>query len=173
MGAFFAGLAQYTTSAALPWRSELSEPPRQKPLSARPSLPGPGDARQGKVTPAVVARPADAHTLPAPGGRTEPDVSEVMVSGRGGAWTVSVLGRSGRAAARSAPLLLLGFAPHEAGGAAPTLEATVAGRALGELSDDVLQSALVRAVPPPTGTRRRPFFEDVDQGGRPSRDGGS
>ncbi len=151
----------------------MSEPSRQKPLPARPASPGPGEVRQGTVTPTVVAPPPEAHTLPAPAVRTEPDVSEVRVSGRGGAWTVGVLGRSGRVAARSAPLLLLGFSPEGAGGAAPTLEATVAGRALGELSDDVLQAALTRAVAPPTGTRRRPFFEDVDQGGRPSPDGGS
>jgi hypothetical protein len=64
--------------------------------------------------------------------------------------------------------LLLGFSPADTGDrtSGPTLEGTVAGRSLNELSDDVLQSALVRAVPPPADSRRRPFFEDADHGGR-------
>jgi len=144
----------------------MSEPPRQKPLPARPAFPTPGDMPQGTVTPPAVSPPPDAHTMPAPGGGTGPEVSEARVSGRGGSWRVSVLGRSGRASARSAPLLLLGFSPEGTGASALTLEATVAGRALDELSDDVLRSALVRAVAPPTDTRRRPFFEDADHGGR-------
>jgi hypothetical protein len=62
--------------------------------------------------------------------------------------------------------MLLGFSPEVAEDPAPTLEATVAGRALGELSQEALQDALVRAVAPPTDTRRRPFFEDADHEGR-------
>ena len=143
----------------------MTEPPRQKPLPARPALPASGDPPAGAVTETVAVLPP-APTPPLPGGPPAPDVSELRVSGRGGAWRVRVLGRSGRASARSAPLMLLGFLPEEAGGSAPTLEATVAGRGLAELSDEVLLSALARAVPPRTDTGRRPFFEDADQGGR-------
>lgn len=131
----------------------MSEPPRQKPLPARPAFPA------GAIT-------ADAHAPPSPGVPPDPDVSELRVSGRGGSWRVRLLGRSGRASARSAPLMLLGFSPEGAGDSAPTLEATVAGRSLAELSDESLHSALARAVPPRIETGKRPFFEDADQGGR-------
>lgn len=143
----------------------MSEPSRQKPLPARPAFPTPRDTPRGVVTPTVVAPSADTDAIPSSGG-TEREVSEARVSGRGGEWRVSVLGRSGRASARSAPLLLLGFSPDDAGASIPTLEATVAGCSLGELSEDALELALGRAVPPPTDTGRRPFFEDPDHGGR-------
>lgn len=146
----------------------MSEPPRQKPRPARPAFPTPGDTPHGTVTPPALSPTPDVPTVPPPAGGTEPELSEARVSGRGGSWRVSVLGRSGRASARSAPLLLLGFSLEDAGGgaSAPTLEASVAGRALEDLSDDLLQSALVRAVARPPDTRRRPFFEDADHGGR-------
>ncbi len=144
----------------------MSEPPRMKLPPARLGLSTPGDASPGAVTPPPVSPPPDSHALPVPGGAAEPDLSEARVSGRGGSWRVSVLGRSGRAAARSAPLMLLGFSPEIAETSAPTLEATVAGRSLGELSQEALEAALVRAVAPPTDTRRRPFFEDADHDGR-------
>jgi hypothetical protein len=73
-----------------------------------------------------------------------------------------VLGRSGRAAARSAPLLLLGF--REAGKAPSehTLESTVAARRLANLSAEGLLAALERAKAPPQHGQRRPFFEEAD-----------
>ena len=144
----------------------MSEPPRQKPLPARPAFPAPGDPPGGTIMPPVVVLPPDAQGPPPRGVRPDPEVSELRVSGRGGSWRVSVLGRSGRASARSAPLMLLGFSPEGVGDSAPSLEATVAARGLAELSDDVLQSALARAAPPPTATGKRPFFEDADHGGR-------
>jgi hypothetical protein len=72
-----------------------------------------------------------------------------------------VIGRSGRAAARSAPLLLLGF--REAGKAPSehTLESTVAARRLANLSPEGLLAALERAKAPPP-EQPRPFFEEAD-----------
>ena len=96
----------------------------------------------------------------------------VAVMGRGGTWRVTVLGKAGRGTARAAPILLLGFTREGQAGPSETLEVTVAGRALGDLSQEALEAALARAVPPPSSDRKRPFFEDADRGGR-SREGGS
>ena len=124
-------------------RSEVSDPSRPKPLPARLA---PGDPRPAPTPPAEATHAQD-----------EP---EVTVSGRGDTWRVTVLGRSGRAEARSAPLMLLGFSPARPGAA--SLEALAAGRSLLDLPQEALESALMRALEPAAGDRRRPFFEDAD-----------
>ncbi len=121
----------------------MSDPSRQKPLPARPAA---EDPRPAPTPPAQATR---AH-----------DEAEVAVSGRGDTWRVTVLGRSGRAEARSAPLMLLGFSPASPGAA--SLEALVAGRSLVDLPQGELESALMRAQEPPAVDRRPPFFEDAD-----------
>jgi len=82
--------------------------------------------------------------------------------GREGIWIASVLGRSGRAAARSAPLILLGFRERGAAADSHTLECTVPARRLADLSAEALEAALVRAQAPPAPGQRRPFFEEAD-----------
>lgn len=125
-------------------RCEVSDPSRQKPLPARPTAEDP--------------RPAPTHpTEPTPPAPEEP---EVTVSGRGDTWRVTLLGRAGRAEARSAPLMLLGFSPARPGAA--NLEALATGRSLLDLPQEALESALMRALEPAADGRRRPFFEDAD-----------
>lgn len=94
-----------------------------------------------------------------PGDRAPTD-GEISVSGRGGVWWVRVLGRAGRVGGAAAPLLLLGFRAE--GAEAPALQSLAPGRALSDLTQEVLESALSRATEavPPGG--RRPFFEDAD-----------
>lgn len=121
----------------------MSDPSRQKPLPARPA---PGDSR-----------PAPTHP---PQPTPSPEEPEVVVSGRGDTWRVTVLGRSGRAEARSAPLMLLGFSTDRPG--TERLEALAAGRSLHDLPQAELESALTRAQEPAPSDRRRPFFEDAD-----------
>jgi len=86
---------------------------------------------------------------------------------RGAVWTARVLGRAGRAEARAAPLMLVGFRERGSaeGATVPeetVLESTVPGRRLADVTEDALQAALDRAKPPPTAGQRRPFFEDSD-----------
>ncbi len=113
-----------------------------------------------RTNPPIVAGEPDA-----PPSAPVPEEAEVRVVGRGGTWGVRVSGRSGRSLARSAPLLLLAF--RRVGAEGGVLEAMVAGRSLADLSDEVLESALVRAVEGPTTSRKRPFFEDGDGARRP------
>lgn len=129
----------------------------------------PSPAR-GKTTPPTVPGQPGGYavgdppegTVPASlGGGVGP--TEVPVEGRGGRWWARVTGRAGRARA-GAPLLMLGFRLD--GETVPTLEALVAGRSLGELSLEVLESALERAAEPAPADRRRPFFEDSDDARR-------
>jgi hypothetical protein len=129
----------------------MSDPSRQKPLPARPpsgdARPVSGDARPSPIEPPTPTTPV-------------PEEPETMVSGRGGMWRVTVLGRSGRAEARSAPLMLLGFSSDPPGAA--RLEAMVAGRSVLDIPQEALESALARAREPVPGDRKRPFFEDAD-----------
>jgi hypothetical protein len=59
-------------------------------------------------------------------------------------------------------LLLLGFRERESAGEAHTLECTVPGRRLEDLTAEALEAALARAKAPPAPDRPRPFFEDAD-----------
>jgi hypothetical protein len=86
----------------------------------------------------------------------------VEVVGRGGTWVARVLGRAGRAAARSAPLLLLGFREAGSVSAEHTLETIVAARRLAGLTPEALLEALLRAKAPPVPGQSRPFFEEAD-----------
>lgn len=140
----------------------MDEHSRQKPLPARPvPVAPPAAATHGAVTPSNREGPA----TPPPPSTVGADLDEAVVEAAGATWRVRVLGRSGRAAARSAPLLLLGFWNGEPSGP-PSLEAPVAARTLAELSAEALESALARASPPPTDERKRPFFEEADHGHR-------
>jgi len=85
-----------------------------------------------------------------------------VVTGRGGMWIARVLGRSGRASARSAPLMLLGFRERESASDAHTLEAVVPARGLADLTTEALEAALARAKAPPAPDQRLPFFEEAD-----------
>lgn len=84
------------------------------------------------------------------------------MTGRDGTWIARVLGRSGRAAARSAPLILLGFREKGSPPGAQSLECTVPARRLADLSEEALRAALARAKAPPAPDQRRPFFEEAD-----------
>ncbi len=138
--------------------TSMSDPPRPKPLPARP--PGPGSAE--RAPPA----PVPAHTPPPPPVEAAPEPvaeeAEVVVVGRGGTWIARVLGRSGRAAARSAPLILVGFRPRESASEAPTLECLLPARRLSDLSAEALEAALAAAKAPPPPDERRPFFDEAD-----------
>jgi hypothetical protein len=94
----------------------------------------------------------------------EAEVAEAYVEAEGIRWTVRVLGRSGRASAGSAPLLLLGFWEGSGSVDSPSLEAMVVARGLDELSGEALEAALGTAVKPPDPGRRSAFFQDVGQG---------
>ncbi len=114
----------------------------------------PGSDTPEAVPPAPIPESSDPHA--------ESPGEEVGVSWRGAAWVARVVGRSGRAEARSAPLLLLGFWPNGPAAGAPALEAMVAGRRLEDVPEEALQAALDRAKAPPVAGQRRPFFEDSD-----------
>jgi hypothetical protein len=58
--------------------------------------------------------------------------------------------------------MLVGFWDAAAGAEAHTLESTVAGRRLTDLSEEALLDALARAKTPPVAGQRRPFFDDSD-----------
>ena len=134
----------------------MSDANRPKPLPARP----PGPPQTDKSPPA----PAPVKPAPAPPVESPPQVvlEEVEVVGRGATWIARVVGRSGRAAARSAPLMLLGFRERESASEAHTLECTVPARRLADLSAEALEAALAGAKAPPPPDQRRPFFEDAD-----------
>ena len=85
-----------------------------------------------------------------------------MVSWRGGTWTARILGRSGRAEGRSAPLMLVGFWEGGPPEGPPALESILAGHRLADHPEEALRAALERAKPPPVAGPRRPFFEDAD-----------
>ena len=143
----------------------MSDPDRPKPLPARPLGQPPQSDAPGV---AGAAKPEPAPPRDEPFG--EPPAEEVDVSWRGSTWTVRVLGRTGRAEARSAPLMLVGFWQRGLEAAdGPPLESTVAGRRLADLPEEALQAALARAKPRPAAGQRRPFFEDAD----PTRRSGS
>jgi hypothetical protein len=134
----------------------MSDPDRPKPLPARP----PAQPPQSDVRPAGPAGPAPA---PPPDEPPREPPEEVDVSWRGSTWTARVLGRTGRAVARSAPLMLVGFWERGRGSAeGPAMESTVTGRRLADLPEEALQAALARAKPLLATGQRRPFFEDSD-----------
>jgi hypothetical protein len=99
----------------------------------------------------------------------EPLPEEVEVVGRGGTWVATVLGRAGRAAARSAPLMLVGFRAKGSAEGAHTLEALVPARRLADLSAEALEAALARAKAPGAPDQRRPFFAEADATRRSGR----
>ena len=145
--------------------------PSTKPLPARPAEaePPPGPV---KPTPARELAGADGRESVAPeptrqGPETQPDVAEAVLEVQGTRWTVRVLGRSGRAAERSAPLLLLGFWRKGEEGA-HTREATVVGHLLADMSAARLEEALARSTDPPQSEGRKPFFDVGSQGRRGS-----
>jgi hypothetical protein len=124
-----------------------------------------------KPTPARELGGTDAREAPASARRpghsagVQTDIAETVFETEGASWTVRVLGRSGRAGERSAPLLLLGFWPRGEG-SEHAREATVVGRMLSELTPGRLEEALARSTPPPRDDRRKSFFEAVSQGRR-------
>ena len=134
----------------------MSDSDRPKPLPARPpsSPPPNGTAPVSEATPPEL--------LPGPEPLTVEPPEEVEVLWRGAPWTARVVGRAGRAEARAAPLMLVGFRERDSPEGTPGLESTVPGRRLADLTEEALRAALDRAKPPPPAGQKRPFFEDLD-----------
>jgi hypothetical protein len=139
----------------------MTDPDRPKPLPARPASPPPTNGT------APVPDAASADPMPGPDPLAGEPPEEVNVAWRGAVWTARVVGRAGRAEARAAPLMLVGFREQGPAEGATVLEgrvleSTVPGRRLADLTEEALQAALERAKPPLTGGQKRPFFEDSD-----------
>ena len=136
--------------------TDMSDIQRPKPVPAR--LPGAPPTDRNPTPPAA------GQPIPAPPVEGAPAAGpeEVEVVGPGGTWIARVIGKSGRASARSAPLILVGFRERASASDVHTLESTVPGRRLADLTADALEAALARAKAPPAPDQRRPFFEDAD-----------
>jgi hypothetical protein len=98
----------------------------------------------------------------APGPAAGEPPETVEIAWGGAVWAARVLGRTGRAEARAAPLMLVGFRELGSGADDPGLETMVPGRRLADLTEEALQAALDRAKAPPEAGLKRPFFEDSD-----------
>jgi hypothetical protein len=134
----------------------MNDPDRPKPLPARPPTPPPSNG----TPPAAEAAPSDTIAAPEPSVGEPPETVEI--AWRGAVWTARVVGRAGRAEARAAPLMLVGFRKLGSEAGDPGVEATIPGRRLTDLTEDALLAALDQAKAPPTPGLKRPFFEDSD-----------